>query len=60
MCGDYQPVNCKTKLDRYLISMSEKLFDALKHSRVFGTLDLRFDYHQLPLVEDDRTKTAFQ
>jgi hypothetical protein len=59
MCGDYQPVNRKTKSDRYPTPTPEELFDAVGHSRVFSTLDLRSGYHQLPLMVEDRVKTAF-
>jgi hypothetical protein len=59
MCGDYRPVNRKTKSDRYPMPMPEELFDAVGFSRVFSTLDLRSGYHQLPLLVDDRVKTTF-
>jgi hypothetical protein len=38
--------------------MPEELFDALGFARIFSTLDLRFGYHQLPLLFGDRVKTA--
>ncbi len=59
MCGDYRPVNKKTKSDRYPMPTPEELFDAVGKARVFSTLDLRSGYHQLPLREEDRVKTAF-
>jgi hypothetical protein len=59
MCGDYRPVNRKTKSDRYPMPMPEELFDALGFARIFSTLDLRSGYHQLPLLLGDRVKTAF-
>ena len=59
MCGNYRPVNRKTKSNRYPMPMPEELFDVVGHARVFSTLDLRFGYHQLPLMADDRVKTAF-
>ena len=45
MCGDYQPVNKKTKSDRYPMPTPEELFDSLGAIRVFSTLDLRSGYH---------------
>ena len=60
MCSDYGPVSRKTKSDRYPMPMLEELFDVVGLSRVFSTLDLRFGYHQLPLLVDDRVKTAFR
>ena len=56
---DDRPVNRKTKSDRYPMPMPEELFDAVGFSRVFSTLDLRSGYHQLPLLVEDRVKTAF-
>ena len=58
MCGDYSPVNRKTKSDRYLMSILKELFNALDFSRVFSTLDLRSDYHQLPLLVGNWMKIA--
>ena len=37
----------------------QELFGAIRHARVLSTLDLRSGYHQLPLMVDDRVKTAF-
>ena len=45
MCGDYRPVNKKTKTDRYPMPTPEELFDAVGKARVFSTLDLRSGYH---------------
>jgi hypothetical protein len=59
MCGDYCPVNRKTKSDRYPMPTPEELFDAVSKARVFSTLDLRSGYHQLPLRFENRVKTTF-
>ena len=59
MCGDYRPVNPKTKSDCYPMLIPEELFDAVGKARVFGTLVLRSGYHQVPLREEDWMKTAF-
>ena len=59
MCGDYRPINWKTKLDRYPIPIPEKLFDAIGFSRVFSIRNLRSDYHQFSLLAGDRVKTTF-
>ena len=58
MYGDYHPVIWKTKSDRYPMPILEELFDAIGFSRVFSTLNLRSGYHQLPLLAEDRVKTA--
>ena len=59
MCRDYRPVNRKTKSDCYPMPILEELFDAIGFSRIFSTKDLRSGYHQLPLLVEDRMKTAF-
>eukprot|EP00245_Coleochaete_scutata_P000411 TRINITY_DN1051_c1_g1_i1.p1 TRINITY_DN1051_c1_g1~~TRINITY_DN1051_c1_g1_i1.p1 ORF type:complete len:1227 (+),score=252.29 TRINITY_DN1051_c1_g1_i1:430-3681(+) len=59
MCGDYRPHNRKSKSDRYPMPTPEELFDSLGQASVFSTLDLRSGYHQLPIREEDRPKTAF-
>jgi len=37
----------------------EEIFDALRQAKVFSTLDLRSNYHQLPLKKGDKVKTTF-
>jgi hypothetical protein len=37
----------------------EEIFDVVEHVRVFSTLDLCAGYHQLPVREEDKAKTAF-
>ena len=59
ICGDYRPVNRKTKLDCYPMPTPEELFDFLGATRVFSTLDMRSGYHQLALRQEDMIKTAF-
>jgi len=59
MCGDYRRMNKRTRLVKYAMPLSEEIFDALGHAKVFSTLDLRFGYHQLPLREGDRVKIIF-
>ena len=59
MCGDYHPVNRKTKSDRYFMPILEELFDAIGFSRGFNTLRLRSGYHQLPFLAGDPLSTAF-
>ena len=59
ICGDYRPVNKKTKSDRYPMPTPEELFDAVGKARLFSMLDLRLGYHQLPLRVEDRVKTTF-
>jgi hypothetical protein len=39
--------------------LPEEIFDALGHAKVFNTLDLDCNYHQLSLKEGDKVKTKF-
>lgn len=59
MCGDYRRVNGKTVKDQYRMPTPEEIFDAVGTAKVFSNLDLKSGYHQLPLHEADRGKTAF-
>ena len=59
MCGDYRPLNNRTKSDMYAMPTPEEIFNAVGHAKVFSTLDLRSGYHQLLIRERDKQKTAF-
>jgi hypothetical protein len=59
MCGDYRRINKFTKSNRYAMPTSEENFEAIRHAKVFSTLDLRLGYHQIGLREEDKEKTAF-
>ena len=37
----------------------EEIFDAIGHAKVFSTLDLRSEYHQLLVRNGDKNKTTF-
>ena len=58
-CGDYRPLNLETNLDRYPLPGIEDIFNQMGGATVFSKLDLRSGYHQMPLREEDRCKTAF-
>ncbi|GKC48687.1 putative reverse transcriptase domain-containing protein [Tanacetum coccineum] len=47
-------------INRYPLSRINDLFDQLQGSRVYSKLDLRSDYHQLRVREEDILKTAFR
>jgi hypothetical protein len=59
MCGDYRRINKFTKSDCYAMPTPEENFEAIRHTMVFSTLDLRLGYHQIGLREEDKEKTAF-
>ena len=58
-CGDYRPLNLETNLDRYPLPGIEDIFNQMGGATIFSKLDLRSGYHQMPLREEDRCKTAF-
>ena len=58
-CGDYRPLNQETTLYRYPLPGIQDIFNQMEGAKIFKNLDLRSGYHQLPLREKDRSKTAF-
>ena len=50
MCLDYREFNAKTTRYIYKISSSED---------IFSSLNLSSGYHQVPITEEDKKKTAF-
>lgn len=59
MCADYRQLNSKTRRDAFPLPRIEESLDALSGARLFSTLDLASGYHQVPVTEADRPKTAF-
>ncbi|KAG5286804.1 hypothetical protein AALO_G00018970 [Alosa alosa] len=59
LCVDYRQLNNKTRKDAFPLPRIEKSLDALTGARWFSTLDLAAGYNQVPVVEEDRPKTAF-
>ncbi|GJV46656.1 putative reverse transcriptase domain-containing protein, partial [Tanacetum coccineum] len=60
MCIDYRKLNKPTVKNRYPLSRIDDLFDQLQGSSVYSKIDLRSDYHQLGVREEDIPKTAFR
>ena len=58
-CGDYRPLNLETDLDRYQLPLIEAIFNDMRGAHIFCELDLRSGYHQMALLEADRSKTEF-
>ena len=58
-CGDYRPLNQETPLDRYPLPGIEDIFNQMGGGTIFSKLDLQSGYHQMPLRQEDRAKTAF-
>jgi len=59
MCGDCYLVNNCMCSNKYAMPLLKEIFDALSQAKVFNTLDLKSNYHQLPLKEGDKVTTAF-
>ncbi|GJY85734.1 putative reverse transcriptase domain-containing protein [Tanacetum coccineum] len=53
-------MNKLTVKNRYPLPRIDDLFDQLQGSQFFSKIDLRFEYHQLRVHEDDIPKTAFR
>lgn len=58
-CVDYRQLNIATIGEVYPMTRSDAIFDTLHGKRVFSILDAARGYHQLPVAESDRWKTAF-
>ncbi|GJS63361.1 putative reverse transcriptase domain-containing protein [Tanacetum coccineum] len=60
MCIDYRELNKLTIKNRYPLPRIDDLFDQLQGSRYFSKINLRSDYNQLRVREEDIPKTAFK
>ena len=59
LCVDYRKLNEITRRPIFPIPDSRTLFDALEGNKYFSTIDLSSGYHQVPMKEIDKEKTAF-
>ena len=59
VCVDYRRLNARTIKDAYPIPRIDDNLDTLSGSVWFTSLDLDLAYHQVPLRESDKEKTAF-
>ena len=59
ICVDYQKLNAATKFDTYPMPWIDELLDMIRQSKYLTTLDLAKGYWQVPMVEEDKAKTAF-
>ncbi|GJW74848.1 putative reverse transcriptase domain-containing protein [Tanacetum coccineum] len=60
MCIDYHELNKLTVKNRYPLLRIDDLFDLFQGSKVYSKIDLRSNYHQLRVREEDIPKTVFR
>ncbi|KAI3724789.1 hypothetical protein L1987_64555 [Smallanthus sonchifolius] len=60
MCIDYRELNKVTLKNHYPLPRIDDLFDQLQGSSFYSKIDLRSNYHQLRVREEDISKTAFR
>lgn len=58
-CVDYRKLNEVTRKDKYPLPRVQEIFDALTGAKYFSKLDFKGGYHQVPIDERVRLKTAF-
>lgn len=59
LCVDYRRLNSQTIKDAYPIPRIADDLDALSGAKWFTSLDLNMAYHQIPIRDSDKAKTAF-
>jgi hypothetical protein len=59
MCVDYRKLNEKTVKDVYPLTQIDENLDTLEEAEWYTSLDLDMAYHQVPMMEEDKEKTAF-
>lgn len=60
LCNDYRMLNDKTVKDAYHLPRIDDILFRLSKAKLFSILDAKSGYHQIPIREGDKKKTAFQ
>jgi hypothetical protein len=60
LCIDYHQLNKATIKNQYLLPRINDLFDQMNGATVFSKIDLRFEYHQLRIKEDEIPKNSLK
>ena len=58
-CMDFRALNDLISCDKYPLPLISDIFDALKGSKYFTSLDLKSAYHRFPVLAEHQHKTAF-
>ena len=59
ICVDYRKMNEKTIKDAYPLTRIDENLDTLDGADWYTSLDLDMAYHQVPITDEDKEKTAF-
>ena len=60
LCIDYKELNIIMVKNRYPPPRIDDLFDQLQGAGTFSKIDLRLEYHQLRIKDENILKTAFR
>ena len=59
MCIEYRKLNKATKKDHFPLSFINEMLEWIAKHSFFSSLDGYSGYHQIPIHQDDQSKTTF-